>query len=78
MEVEYVGPFPDGVDVPMPDGRYQHVPHGGTLKTTREHAEALLEQPSNWRLAPKKKPSAAAAANQPATGQIEEVPGADR
>jgi hypothetical protein len=49
MKVRYIGPHQDGVDVVMPNGIADvHVPHGGTLDTSSEHASALLEQRTNW------------------------------
>ena len=45
----YIGPHLS-VRVPLPpDGAYEtSVDHGGVLETTAEHAERLLEQPTNW------------------------------
>lgn len=48
MKVIYQGPH-DGVEVPLPDGRVAELVPGEVLDTTPEHAQALLEQPSNWR-----------------------------
>lgn len=42
------------VAVPCPDGREETVAWGDEFKTTAEHAEALLEQPDNWKPASKK------------------------
>ncbi len=48
-KVRYVGPHASGVEVVMPGGQEDiFVEHGGILETTAEHAEALLDQPSNW------------------------------
>lgn len=46
--VTYAGRYDCGVDVLMPDGRTQHVPHGGELTTTPSHAESLLTQGGEW------------------------------
>lgn len=47
--VYYHGHSVEGVDAVMPDGSRQHVPWGGGLATTDEHADLLLEQEDNWR-----------------------------
>ena len=47
QKVVYVGPH-WAVELTAPDGSDHLVERGETLETTPEHAEALLEQPSNW------------------------------
>ena len=47
VKIVYVGPHL-AVELNMPDGTIGLVEHGGTLETSPEHAELLLEQPSNW------------------------------
>jgi hypothetical protein len=54
VEVQYVGPH-DAVEVELFDGRIEVVIRDDFLKTTVEHAEALLEQVSNWKRKPKAK-----------------------
>lgn len=85
MQIQYIGPHADGVDVPLPDGSTRHVPAGGVLDTISEHAASLLEQKSNWQAAtaaePKEKKAggkSAGADNAPDGGLTEEVPGVDR
>ena len=65
VKITYVGPHL-AVELERPDGSVAEVEHGGTLETTPEHAEALLEQESNWR-----KPQTAAAKS--AKAEKEEV-----
>jgi len=47
VKIVYVGPHL-AVELNMPDGSAAEVAHGATLETSSEHAEWLLEQPSNW------------------------------
>lgn len=47
-QIRYVGPHGAGIDVYLPDGREVSVEHGGVLKTSDEHAAALLEQEGCW------------------------------
>lgn len=57
--VKYVGPH-DGVDVARPDGSTVTAVRGGDpIKTSAEHADALLAQTSNWQSAraPKEEPA---------------------
>jgi hypothetical protein len=42
------------VNVAMPDGTEQPAQWGETFTTTDEHAASLLEQPENWKRAPKR------------------------
>ncbi len=54
MKLEYIGPF-DEVLVPLPNGGEAYVANGAHFDTDKEHGEALLEQPSNWKLVEPKK-----------------------
>lgn len=49
MQVTYVGPFIEGVFLPMPDGTEVSCAPGGTIDVPDDVAAALLEQPDNWR-----------------------------
>lgn len=57
MKVRYIGPHA-AVEVVLPSGAYSEpVKQGEVFDTTDEHAEALLEQTTNWEpvKAPEKK-----------------------
>lgn len=69
MKVVYVGPHP-AVELYLPSGAIATVAHGDTLDTTTEHAQALLEQPSNWQPAtPARKAKAHAEADTAKDGE---------
>lgn len=69
-KVRYIGPFQGGVDVVLggfagQDAPFKHVEHGDVLETSREHAERLLEQSTNWEPADPPKKHVAAVATEP-------------
>lgn len=55
--VKYIGIFAEGVDIQV-DGRWQKVPHGGTLEVSDADAKSLCEQVDNWQAVAEKKSKA--------------------
>ena len=48
MHIRYVGPFPEGVRLPMPGGREVIVAHSEVIEVSDPLGHSLLEQPDNW------------------------------
>ena len=48
MKVTYVGPYQDGVEVPLPSGAFKHAPHGEPIDVPAETAKGLLVQEDIW------------------------------
>lgn len=47
-EVTYDGPYREGVDISLPDGRAEHVAHGASIEVDAETAESLIQQ-GTWK-----------------------------
>lgn len=56
MKIVYVGPYEDGVEFVDRSGRAYLALPGDPIEVPKELGESLLEQPSNWQLAPTPKP----------------------
>ncbi len=48
VRVRYVGPFAEGVELRLPDGRVVTVAPGQYITVPQDYAEGLLAQPVNW------------------------------
>ncbi len=48
VRVRYVGPFAEGVELRLPDGRVVTVAPGQYITVPQDYAEGLLAQPANW------------------------------
>jgi hypothetical protein len=48
MKVIYTGPYPEGVEVPLPSGDSVYAEHGQAIDLPTEVAKGLLAQDEIW------------------------------